>query len=205
MTQSSTISRFGDYSRINGGGFAVGRMMRVAASIASLMMLLGCAVGRIEDVPSSSDLDKRAHLSTRDLSVPPELSSPSDAPQPVARTTDDGEPAIASDVMTEDESQAGALPKTARAVIERPTADLAAVKSVWIARIAEGGIDAESGYGGYCSGQLPRAPAPNVRIPVACSDGRLAYVLIKSHDGTAFDGLMVLDGKQETLRMLRPN
>lgn len=160
------------------------------------VMLGGCAITRLEDVPTTQALDGRAPAAAvADLSVPPDMAAAT-----VALAQSEAIENRAAKLL---EPEPGSIEEELAAVEAA-----SATGAVWSARYTENGIDAENGEGDYCSGRQDWGQSRlhvGQRISVACSDGRMAVLAIESQDANAMRGTITLGQQRQSVRIASAN
>lgn len=128
------------------------------------LVIGGCSVARLEDVPSAAAIDSQTKPSVADLAAPPQ-----DFLTPRAAT-----PEMASISIQEEENVAAlgssGLTASADVALAEQSASPNAFEpgtlpnnAVWFVRYGSDGFDAEDADGNYCSGQVISGnPAPGL-------------------------------------------
>ena len=172
-------------------GLQIGVLLCGSLSI----LLSGCGVTRLEDVPSAQVLDLQSGVKSQQaLLLPPDM-----------------EPATVSalakphDLVSKlPQSGAQQVSAIAEAGVQPSPQDLssqgAPAKARWTARFEDGGIDAESYDGEYCSGRQEGAGS-DIRqkhaIRIACSDGRTGTFLVENIGIKTSSGTLVFGKDRE--------
>lgn len=143
---------------------------------ASIGILLGgCSTVRLEDVPSTSAIDTAATSTQANLIIPPGFAEVA-VVEPIAAKMFPGD-----------------APETAQAPPGPGTE--------WRVHYRENGFDAENAAGDTCSGWLAygeSGPRAGQSVKMACSDGRMASLMIGGAEGPVRTGTVMFGNASET-------
>lgn len=172
-----------------------------AVMLAVLALVVGgCSVARLEDVPSTAAIDGQKKPSVADLATPPQdFLTPRVASKEVASMSAEKEHVVAL-------GSPGLAASADAALVERSASPNAFEPgtlpnhAVWFVRYGSDGFDAEDADGNYCSGQVSHgdpAPRRGLSVKMACNTGEMAQLLIETAEAGSGTGEIVIGGRKE--------
>lgn len=164
---------------------------RCAPLVLAAMLLAGCSLARVDDVPSAAVIDGKSSATVASLATPPpDFLTTQQTPVPASATDGADEATGAEDLAPADQAEPpngftpGTLPDGA----------------TWLVRYGDDGFDAEDADGNYCSGQIlegDSTPRPGLRVKLACNGGDMAQLVVGPEGGNAQFGAIMRDGESQ--------
>lgn len=199
-------------SAMNSGNYPTGPVLaatrpsssRVASLFALAVLLGGCAVSRLEDLPTSAAIDAQAPRTQASLSTPPAdyMTAALPGPAPSLEQSTGEAAGLASPAP---DGVTGSFAEPAPAPPNGFVPGTLPEGATWLVRYRAEGFDAEDADGNYCSGQVMNgsaAPRPGLKVELACNNGGMAQLVIGSSDGLSGTGKIVL-GTEEQKAVIR--